>query len=124
MFSLSFIVIAVIIVVALLILFSFVPIGLWISALAAGVHVGIGTLVGMRLRRISKKVIAPLIKAHKAGLALTTNQLESHYLAGGNVDRVVDANIAAQRADIDLPFERAAAIDLAGRRIRSGSNVC
>ena len=74
MFSLSFIVIAVIIVVALLILFSFVPIGLWISALAAGVHVGIGTLVGMRLRRVSpRKVIAPLIKAHKAGLALTTN---------------------------------------------------
>ncbi|HDD0102003.1 TPA: flotillin-like protein FloA [Staphylococcus aureus] len=118
MFSLSFIVIAVIIVVALLILFSFVPIGLWISALAAGVHVGIGTLVGMRLRRVSpRKVIAPLIKAHKAGLALTTNQLESHYLAGGNVDRVVDANIAAQRADIDLPFERAAAIDLAGRDV-------
>jgi len=114
MFSLSFIVIAVIIVVALLILFSFVP----ISALAAGVHVGIGTLVGMRLRRVSpRKVIAPLIKAHKAGLALTTNQLESHYLAGGNVDRVVDANIAAQRADIDLPFERAAAIDLAGRDV-------
>ncbi|MGT2610019.1 flotillin-like FloA family protein [Staphylococcus aureus] len=102
MFSLSFIVIAVIIVVALLILFSFVPIGLWISALAAGVHVGMSTLVGMRLRRVSpRKVIARLIKAHKAGLALTTNQLESHYLAGGNVDRVVDANIAAQRADID-----------------------
>ncbi|WP_398571748.1 flotillin-like FloA family protein [Staphylococcus aureus] len=69
----------------------------------------IGTLVGMRLHRVSpRKVIAPLIKAHKAGLALTTNQLESHYLAGGNVDRVVDANIAAQRADINFfPFERA-----------------
>ncbi|MGT0202004.1 flotillin-like FloA family protein [Staphylococcus aureus] len=68
MFSLSFIVIAVIIVVALLILFSFVPIGLWISALAAGVHVGIGTLVGMRLRLcISKEsYMAPLIKAHKS----------------------------------------------------------
>lgn len=105
MFGIGFIIIAVIIVVALLILFSFVPIGLWISAIAAGVHVGIGTLVGMRLRRVSpRKVIAPLIKAHKAGLKLTTNQLESHYLAGGNVDRVVDANIAAQRADIDLPL--------------------
>ena len=113
MFSIGFIIIAVIIVVALLILFSFVPVGLWISALAAGVHVGIGTLVGMRLRRVSpRKVIAPLIKAHKAGLNLTTNQLESHYLAGGNVDRVV-----AQRADIDLPFERGAAIDLAGRDV-------
>ena len=92
MFGLGIIVIAVIIVIALLVLFSFVPVGLWISAIAAGVKVGIGTLVGMRLRRVSpRKVIGPLIKAHKAGLNLTTNQLESHYLAGGNVDRVVDA---------------------------------
>ena len=111
-------IIAVIVVIALLLLFSFVPVGLWISAIAAGVKVGIGTLVGMRLRRVSpRKVISPLIKAHKAGLNLTTNQLESHYLAGGNVDRVVDANIAAQRADINLPFERGAAIDLAGRDV-------
>ena len=118
MFSIGFIVIAIIILVAILILFSFVPVGLWISAIAAGVKVGIGTLIGMRLRRVSpRKVIAPLIKAHKAGLNLTTNQLESHYLAGGNVDRVVDANIAAQRADINLPFERGAAIDLAGRDV-------
>ena len=87
MFGLGIIVIAVIIVIALLVLFSFVPVGLWISAIAAGVKVGIGTLVGMRLRRVSpRKVIGPLIKAHKAGLNLT-NQLESHYLAGGNVDR-------------------------------------
>lgn len=72
----------------------------------------------MRLRRVSpRRVIDPLIKAHKAGLSLTTNQLESHYLAGGNVDRVVDAIIAAQRADINLPFERGAAIDLAGRDV-------
>lgn len=112
------IIIVIIAVIALLILFSFVPIGLWISAIAAGVKVNIGTLIGMRLRRVSpRKVIAPLIKAHKAGLNLTTNQLESHYLAGGNVDRVVDANIAAQRADINLPFERGAAIDLAGRDV-------
>ena len=112
------VVIVVIVVIALLLLFSFVPVGLWISAIAAGVKVGIGTLVGMRLRRVSpRKVISPLIKAHKAGLNLTTNQLESHYLAGGNVDRVVDANIAAQRADINLPFERGAAIDLAGRDV-------
>lgn len=101
-----------------MILFSFVPVGLWISAIAAGVKVGIGTLVGMRLRRVSpRRVINPLIKAHKAGLALTTNQLESHYLAGGNVDRVVDAIIAAQRAEINLVFERGAAIDLAGRDV-------
>ncbi len=114
----AIIIIAVIVIVLLMILFSFVPVGLWISAVAAGVKVGIGTLVGMRLRRVSpRRVINPLIKAHKAGLALTTNQLESHYLAGGNVDRVVDAIIAAQRAEINLAFERGAAIDLAGRDV-------
>ena len=73
---------------------------------------------GMRLRRVKpKRVIDPMIKAHKAGIKLTTNQLESHFLAGGNVDRVVDALIAAQRADISLTFERCAAIDLAGRDV-------
>ncbi len=107
----------VIIIVAAFIL-SFVPIGLWISAVAAGVKVGIFTLVGMRLRRVKpKRVIEPMIKAHKAGIQLSTTQLESHFLAGGNVDRVVDALIAAQRADINLTFERCAAIDLAGRDV-------
>lgn len=106
------------IVIALAILFTFVPVMLWISALAAGVRVGIFTLVGMRLRRvIPNRVINPLIKAVKAGLNLSTNQLESHYLAGGNVDRVVNALIAAHRANIELSFERAAAIDLAGRDV-------
>ena len=91
---------------------------LWISALAAGVRVSIFTLIGMRLRRvIPSRVINPLIKAHKAGIAVTTNQLESHYLAGGNVDRVVNALIAAHRANIELTFERGAAIDLAGRDV-------
>src|SRR5690625_1858282 len=107
-----------IILSALAILFTFVPVMLWISALAAGVRVGLFTLVGMRLRRVvPSRVINPLIKAHKAGLNVTTNQLESHYLAGGNVDRVVNALIAAHRANIDLPFERGAAIDLAGRNV-------
>nr|WP_155816461.1 flotillin-like protein FloA [Bacillus methanolicus] len=105
-------------IILLAILLTFVPVMLWISALAAGVRVGIFTLIGMRLRRvIPNRVINPLIKAHKAGLNVTTNQLESHYLAGGNVDRVVNALIAAQRANIDLSFERAAAIDLAGRDV-------
>lgn len=104
--------------VALSVFFTFVPIMLWISALAAGVKVGIFTLVGMRLRRvIPARVINPLVKAVKAGIELNTNQLESHYLAGGNVDRVVNALIAAHRANIDLSFERAAAIDLAGRNV-------
>ncbi len=98
--------------------FSFVPVGLWISAAAAGVKVSIFNLIGMRLRRVvPKSVIAPQIKATKAGLDINTNKLEAHFLAGGNVDRVVNALIAAQRADIPLVFERAAAIDLAGRNV-------
>ena len=105
-------------ILALSLFFSFVPIGLWISALAAGVKVGLMNLVGMRIRRvIPARIVNPLIKATKAGLDVNTNQLESHYLAGGNVDRVVNALIAAQRADIDLPFSRGAAIDLAGRDV-------
>lgn len=108
-------VLAVIVVVTI---FSFIPVGLWISALAAGVRVGIVTLIGMRLRRVPPaRIVNPLIKADKAGLNITVNQLEAHYLAGGNVDRVVDALIASERADINLPFERAAAIDLAGRDV-------
>src|SRR6478735_4579979 len=102
-------------IIALAVFFTFVPIMLWISALAAGVRISIFTLVGMRLRRvIPSRVVNPLIKA---GLGITINQLESHYLAGGNVDRVVNALIAAHRANIELTFERGAAIDLAGRDV-------
>lgn len=112
------IIIIAIIIIVLAVLFTFIPVMLWISALAAGVKVGIFTLVGMRLRRVvPARVINPLIKAHKAGLDVSTNQLESHYLAGGNVDRVVNALIAAHRANIELSFERTAAIDLAGRDV-------
>ena len=112
------------IVIALSLLFSFVPVGLWISALAAGVRVGIFTLVAMRLRRVPPaKIINPLIRATKAGLDLKIDQLESHFLAGGNVDRVTNALIAAQRAGIDLGFERAAAIDLAGRDVLQAVQV-
>lgn len=99
-------------------IFSFIPVGLWISALAAGVKIGIIDLIGMRLRRVSPaKIVNPLIKADKAGLNVGVGKLEAHYLAGGNVDRVVNALIAAERANIPLPFERAAAIDLAGRNV-------
>ncbi|ULT55718.1 flotillin-like protein FloA [Neobacillus drentensis] len=115
------ILIIVVVIIALIllgILLSFVPVMLWISALAAGVRISIFTLVGMRLRRVTpSRVVNPLIKAHKAGLNVTINQLESHYLAGGNVDRVVNALIAAHRANIELSFERCAAIDLAGRDV-------
>ncbi|WP_226583140.1 flotillin-like protein FloA [Halobacillus litoralis] len=107
-----------VIIIVIAVLFTFIPVMLWISALAAGVKINIFTLVGMRLRRvIPSRVINPLIKAHKAGVNVNTNQLESHYLAGGNVDRVVNALIAAQRANIELSFERCAAIDLAGRDV-------
>ncbi|MCM3674063.1 flotillin-like protein FloA [Peribacillus simplex] len=114
-----FIILAVIAaIIVLAVFFTFVPVMLWISALAAGVKISIFTLVGMRLRRvIPSRVVNPLIKAHKAGINVSTNQLESHYLAGGNVDRVVNALIAAERANITLPFERGAAIDLAGRDV-------
>jgi uncharacterized protein YqfA (UPF0365 family) len=107
-----------VIVIALIIFFQFVPLGLWISAVAASVRVSIITLIGMRLRRVPPhKIVLPLIKATKAGLDLNINQLEAHYLAGGNVDKVVDAIIAAERAGIPLNFTRAAAIDLAGRDV-------
>ncbi|MDE7259702.1 MAG: flotillin-like protein FloA [Lachnospiraceae bacterium] len=98
--------------------FVLVPVGLWISAVAANVKVGIFDLVGMRLRRVAPgKIVFPLIKATKAGLTVKVNQLEAHYLAGGDVDKVVNALIAAQRAGMDLSFEKASAIDLAGRDV-------
>lgn len=106
------------IIIVVAVVFSFIPLGLWISALAARVPVGIFALIGMRLRRVvPAKIVNPLIKATKAGLDLNVNKLEGHFLAGGNVDRVVNALIAAQRAEIPLQFERAAAIDLAGRDV-------
>lgn len=105
-------------IIAISLFLHFVPLGLWISALAAGVNVGIFTLVGMRLRRVNpSQIVLPLVKANKAGLNVNVNQLEAHYLAGGDVDRVVDALIAAERASIPLTFERSAAIDLAGRDV-------
>ena len=98
--------------------FVFVPVGLWISSLAANVKISIFNLIGMRLRRVvPSRIVRPLIKARKAGMKLGVNQLEAHYLAGGNVDNVVNALIASEKAGIDLPFEKAVAIDLAGRDV-------
>lgn len=105
-------------IVFLIIFFTFVPIGLWISAAASGVRVGVFQLVGMRIRKVvPQRIVNPMIKATKAGLELSINKLEAHYLAGGNVDRVVNALIAAQRAGIPLDFEQSCAIDLAGRDV-------
>lgn len=107
-------------IVALLVVlfFVFVPVGLWVSSLAANVKISIFNMIGMKLRRVKPdRIVMPLIKARKAGLDLGVNQLEAHYLAGGNVDNVVNALIASERAGIELKFEKAAAIDLAGRNV-------
>jgi len=91
---------------------------MWISAVASGVKIGIFSLVGMKIRRVRPaKIVGPMIKATKAGLSVKSNQLEAHYLAGGNVDDVVNALIAAERAGMNLTLEQASAIDLAGRNV-------
>ena len=104
--------------------FYFIPVGLWISALAARVRIGIGELIGMRLRRVPPRIIlGSQINATKAGLDIPTAFLEAHYLAGGHVENVVNALIAADKAGIGLTSERAAAIDLAGRDVLEAVQV-
>ena len=95
-----------------------VPVRLWVEALSADARVGMGNLVGMRLRKVSPPaVVRPLIWATKAGIPLKVNDLEAHYLAGGQVERVVRALISADKASIEMSFQQAAAIDLAGRDV-------
>ncbi|MCT4596819.1 MAG: flotillin-like protein FloA [Vallitalea sp.] len=107
-----------IIVLVIALFVSVIPVRLWIAAIASNVKIGLLTLIGMKLRRVRPtRIVLPLIRATKAGLTLSVNQLESHFLAGGDVDKVVDALIAAHRAELELTFERAAAIDLAGRNV-------
>jgi uncharacterized protein YqfA (UPF0365 family) len=104
--------------------FYFVPVGLWITALFSGVRVSLGTLIGMRLRKVvPAEIVRPLISATKAGLDLEIQQMEAHYLAGGRVGTVVTALISADRANIDLPWKRATAIDLAGRDVLQAVQV-
>ena len=113
------------VIIILLILFGvimllyFIPVRLWITAIFSGVHLKLfRDLVGMRLRRVPPdRIVKPLITAHKAGIPSETPKLEAHFLAGGNVQQVINALISADKADIDLPFERATAIDLAGRDV-------
>ncbi|MBO4787375.1 MAG: flotillin-like protein FloA [Lachnospiraceae bacterium] len=112
------IIIASVIIVLLAVFFTVIPVGIWISAIASGVKVSVFSLVGMKLRRVKPALIVrPMIKATKAGLPVKSNQLEAHYLAGGNVDKVINALIAAERAGISMSFEKASAIDLAGRDV-------
>ncbi|WP_215226325.1 flotillin-like protein FloA [Echinicola shivajiensis] len=104
--------------ILLFIFLYFVPVNLWITAIFANVKVGIGELIGMRIRKVPPSIIVnSLITATKAGLALTTNELETHYLAGGNVPNVIRALISADKANINLSFKQATAIDLAGRDV-------
>jgi len=111
------VIIAVVIFLVIFIAWA-VPVRLWVAALAARVPVSLFALIGMRLRRVNpREIVEPLIAAQKAGLKLTTGMLESHYLAGGNVQPVVKALIAADKARIPLTWERATAIDLAGRNV-------
>src|SRR5579884_3692595 len=96
----------------------YIPLGLWFRTIAAGVPLSIGALVRMRIIGIPPSIIVTnLVRSRKAGLSLTVDQMQSHYLAGGNVENVVLAMIAAQRAQIPLEWQRAAAIDLAGRNV-------
>ncbi|MDR7857116.1 flotillin-like protein FloA [Tissierella sp.] len=116
--------IALLIIILLMLFFTFVPVGLWVTAFFSGVKIKITTLIGMRLRRVApSRIVNPMIKATKAGLDIKIDELEAHYLAGGNINTLVDALIAAQRANIPLEFERAAAIDLAGRNVLEAVQV-
>ncbi len=104
--------------IGVMLLFWLVPVSLWVQAVTSGAPVSIISLIGMRLRKVPPSVIVGArITAAKAGLGLTTDQLEAHYLAGGNVGLVVASLISAEKANIPLPFARAAAIDLAGRNV-------
>ncbi len=114
----STVILFVVILLAVIIFLRFIPLGLWISAMASGVHISVFTLAGMRIRRVSPaKIVGPLIKAEKAGLHMDISKMEAHYLAGGNLDRVVTALITARGANIQLDFPEACAIDLAGRDV-------
>ena len=113
-------VIGFVIVVAVIVLLYFIgsSINLWIQALVSGARVGLFNIIFMRFRKVPPKLIVESkIMAVKAGLDISTDNLESHYLAGGNVPRVIQSLIAADKANIDLIFNRAAAIDLAGRDV-------
>jgi uncharacterized protein YqfA (UPF0365 family) len=118
MVAFFFVVITIAVVVALILFFYYFPLGLWIRTVAAGVPLSIGSLIRMRIIGVpAGLLVANLVRARKAGIALTVDQLQSHILAGGNVDKVTLAMIAAQRAQIPLEWQRAAAIDLAGRDV-------
>lgn len=105
-------------IVLLFIFLYFIPINLWITAVFSGVKVGLLELVFMRIRKVPPRIVVDsMITATKAGLDVTTSEIETHYLAGGNVPSVIRALISADKANINLTFKQATAIDLAGRDV-------
>lgn len=105
-------------IILLIIFLYFVPVSLWITALFSGVKVGLAELIFMRIRKVPPSLIVnSMINATKAGIDVTTTELETHYLAGGNVPNVIKALISADKANIPLSFKQATAIDLAGRNV-------
>jgi uncharacterized protein YqfA (UPF0365 family) len=116
--ELQILVLGVLVIVGVFVFLYFVPLNLWITALFSGVRVGLFDLVFMRIRKVPPRVVVEsLITATKAGLQITSNELETHYLAGGNVPNVIRALISADKANINLTFKQATAIDLAGRDV-------
>jgi uncharacterized protein YqfA (UPF0365 family) len=112
------VVLLILVIAALAVIFYLIPVRLWIAAWAAAAYVGLFTLIGMRFRRVPPgTIVTARISAVKAGLDISIDDLEAHYLAGGNVVSVVNAMISADKANIVMPFKRAAAIDLAGRDV-------
>ena len=113
-----YLVVALAVIVFIWLFFYFVPLGLWFSAVFARVYVPIWQLIGMRIRKVPPSIILNnLVSATKAGLKLNADELEAHYLAGGNVKQVVNALISADKANIPLDFKAGTAIDLAGRNV-------
>lgn len=111
-------VVAVLSLIAIWVVFYFVPIGLWFTALISGAHISLLQMILMRWRKIPVSgIVSSMIEGTKAGLKLNPNALEAHYLTGGNFKNVVHALVSAQKAGIDLTFEDATAIDLAGRDV-------
>ncbi|MCQ2294355.1 MAG: flotillin-like protein FloA [Bacteroidales bacterium] len=112
------VILCVLIFIALLLLIYLVPVGLWFQAIVSGVRTSLIQLMFMRFRKVPPSIIVNnMINATKAGLKLSQNQLEAHYLAGGNVNSVVQALISASKANMNLDFDTATAIDLAGRDV-------
>ena len=111
-------VIGILALIAIWVIFYFVPVGLWFTALISGAHISLLQMVLMRWRKIPvSTIVSSMIEGTKAGLKLNPNSLEAHYLAGGNFRNVVHALVSAQKAGINLTFEEATAIDLAGRDV-------